>query len=52
MNSVRSLVINDTGFTLSDLLNNDYSTILSLVTSQETKEKEEPVSLADFISSI
>ncbi|NHI70440.1 hypothetical protein ET013_09770 [Lactococcus garvieae] len=50
---VRQLVESDTGFTLSDVLDNDFSSVLEVIQDKnKSKEKTEHTSLGDFMKTL
>ncbi|WP_019299176.1 hypothetical protein [Lactococcus garvieae] len=50
MKLIRQLVISDTGFTLSDILDNDFSSVLDII--QDKKEEVKRMSLEDFMNTL
>ncbi|XHB95494.1 hypothetical protein AAFF39_03685 [Lactococcus garvieae] len=49
---VRQLVSSDSGFTLSDILNNDFNSVIDVVQKGEAVESEKVVDLGDFMKTL
>ncbi|MFC4652634.1 hypothetical protein ACFO26_06895 [Lactococcus nasutitermitis] len=49
------MVVSDSGFTVSDILENDFETIVSIISAkhqEQAEEKEEAMSLGDFMKKL
>lgn len=49
---IRQIVVNLDGFTVNDILDTDYYRLIDILSAEKTKEKQEVMSLHDFVNSL